>query len=126
VVKPALIHTFEVFLFILLIAGAVRLLLHFCGDDFFNTLKISIPLIGEFISGAFGLIPNCAVSVVSTQLFVEGMISPGVLMANSFTSSGVGLLVLFRANGSLKENLIVLAALYVLGSTLGFLAGLIL
>jgi hypothetical protein len=124
VVRPALIHTFEVFFFILIIAGGIKLLLHFFGTHFFDTMKVSIPFVGELVSAAFGLVPNCAVSVVSTQLFVEGMISPGVLMANSFTSSGVGLLVLFRTNRSLKENFVILAVVYFLGAFLGFMSGL--
>ena len=44
-------------------------------------------------------------------------------MASSFTGSGLGLLVLFRTNRDIKENLAVLAAIYTLGTLLGFISG---
>jgi hypothetical protein len=121
VIVPALIHTVEVFVFILLISGAVELAFHYFGEP---SLSTRIPLVGEFISGFFGLVPNCAISVASAELYCKGVISAGQLMACSFTSSGVGLLVLFRTNRSFKENLSVVFAVYVFGSILGILSGL--
>lgn len=121
---PALIHTLEIFAFIVVISGAVELCLHYCGEDSLrNWLYLDKPVIGEMIAGAFGLVPNCAVSAAGAELFSRGQMSAGALMASSFTGSGLGLLVLFRTNRNLKENLLVLAVVYVVGVAFGLLAG---
>ena len=70
---------------------------------------------GELLAGLIGLIPNCASSVVITTLYMEGAMSLGAMMAGLLVGSGVGLLVLFRTNRNMKENLKITAMLYVMG-----------
>ena len=123
ILVPALIHTAEIFFFIVVISGAIELCMHCFGEDCLNTLRLNRPFVGELAAGALGLIPNCAVSVAGAKLYLSGAMSPGALMASSFTGSGLGLLVLFRTNRNLKENLMILAAVYVVGVVLGYLTG---
>ena len=123
IVVPALIHTAEIFCFIVLVSGAIELCLHFFGEESLNALRLNAPVTGELIAGALGLIPNCAVSVAGAELYCKGAMSAGALMASSFTGSGLGLIVLFRTNRNLKENLAILATVYVVGVLLGLLTG---
>ena len=123
ILVPALIHTGEIFLFIVVVSGVLEMCLHFFGEGCLNSLKLNAPIIGEFAAGALGLIPNCAVSVAGAKLYLAGAMSPGALMASSFTGSGLGLLVLFRTNRNLKENLAILVMVYVVGVILGILTG---
>lgn len=123
ILVPALIHTGEIFLFIVLISGAIELCMHYFGEDSLETLRLNKPFFGELAAGALGLIPNCAVSVAGAKLYLAGAMSPGALMASSFTGSGLGLLVLFRTNRNTTENLLVLLTVYVVGVVFGFLAG---
>ena len=120
---PALIHTLEIFVFIVVISGAIELCMHYFGEDSLSTLRLNHPFFGELAAGALGLIPNCAVSVAGAKLYLAGAMSPGALMASSFTGSGLGLLVLFRTNRSLKENLALLVIVYALGVLLGMATG---
>lgn len=120
---PALIHTAEIFVFIVLISGAIELCMHCFGEDCLNSLRLNRPFLGELLAGVLGLIPNCAVSVAGAKLYLSGAMSPGALMASSFTGSGLGLLVLFRTNRNLKENLAILGTIYVLGVLLGWISG---
>ena len=126
ILVPALIHTAEIFVFIVIISGAIELCMHYFGEDCLNTLRLNRPVFGELAAGALGLLPNCAVSVAGAKLYLSGAMSPGALMASSFTGSGLGLLVLFRTNRNLKENLIILALMYVIGVLLGGLTGFLL
>lgn len=126
IVVPALIHTAEIFLFIVLVSGALELTLHFGGEEALETLRLNRPFLGELIGGLLGLVPNCAVSVAGAKLYVDGAMSAGALMASSFTGCGVGLLVLFRTNRNLKENLCILLAVYVIGVVFGWLSGFLL
>ena len=123
IIIPALIHTLEIFFFIALISGAIELAMHYYGEGALETLRLNRPFFGELAAGALGLIPNCAVSVAGAKLYLAGAMSPGALMASSFTGSGLGLLVLFRTNRNLGENLAILATLYLVGTALGYLAG---
>lgn len=123
ILVPALIHTAEVFFFIVLVSGAIELALHFRGEEALVRLKLDTPFLGELAGGALGMIPNCAVSVAAAKLYLADAITPGALMASSFTGSGVGLLVLFRTNRNLRENLSVLFTVYVVGVVLGWLTG---
>ena len=68
-----------------------------------------------FVAALVGLIPNCAASVVITQLYLEGVLGFGPLMAGTLVAAGAGYLVLFRANRNLRENLVILVLLLVAG-----------
>ena len=136
IVLPALIHTAEIFVFIL----AVSLALHFCMEYFgsghcchehcghgpFESWRLNTPIVGELLGGLVGLIPNCAASVASARLYSEGVMSSGAMMASSFTGCGVGLLVLFRTNRNVVENVLILISVYVCGVVLGWLSGFLL
>lgn len=123
ILVPALIHTAEIFVFIAVVSGVIDLAMHFFGEDCLQSLRLNAPVVGELVAGLLGLVPNCAVSVAGAELYCSGAMSSGALMASSFTGSGLGLLVLFRTNRNLKENLAILAAVYFVGVSLGWLAG---
>lgn len=123
VLVPALVHTAEIFLFILIVSAVFEIALHYLGEDCLRDLVLNDPWIGEAIAGLVGFIPNCAVSVSSAQLYLKGGMSSGALMAMSLTGSGVGLLVLFRTNRHWVANISIMAVLYVSGVVLGRLAG---
>ena len=123
IVVPALIHTAEIFLFILIVSGALELALHFAGEDVLESFVLNKPVLGELLAGLAGMIPNCAVSVTFAQLYAKDCMSAGALMAGSLAGSGLGLLVLFRTHRSLKENLLILVTVYLFGVIFGHLAG---
>lgn len=127
IVVPALIHTAEIFLFLLLISGLVELVLTYCGGE--EALKgciLNRPILGEVVGGLVGLIPNCAASAACAELYAEGGMSAGALMASSLTGAGVGLLVLFRTHRHQLQNLGILATVYACGVLFGWLGGLFL
>jgi len=113
--KAAAIHTFEIFIFVALVAGGIEYALHLAGEEALESLWLDRPWAGELVAGALGLVPNCAVSAAAAKLFADGAIGAGPLLASSFTGCGVGLLVLLRTNRSWRENAAMLAALYATG-----------
>ena len=123
IVVPALIHTAEIFVFILVVSGIIELALHFAGEDVLKSFVLNRPVVGELLAGLAGMVPNCAVSVAFAQLYAEGGMSAGALMAGSLAGSGLGVLVLFRTHRRLKDNLLILVAVYVFGVMFGHLAG---
>ena len=81
------------------------------------------PVPGCVIAALLGLIPNCAVSVALTELYLGGVINASALLAGLMTGAGSGLLVLFRTNPDRRENLVTVALLFAGGLILGSLAG---
>ena len=67
------------------------------------------------------MIPNCAASVVITQLYLNGVLSAGAMMSGLLAGAGVGILVLLRVNDKPKENIRIILLLYVSGVAAGLL-----
>ena len=117
----ALRHTLNIFFFILLIAFILNMVIYFIGEDFLVNLILNKPVLGQLIAGLVGLIPNCASSVIITQLYLEGLMGLGSMMAGLLAGTGVGLLVLFRVNDDVKENIKITLLLYAIGVAAGIL-----
>ena len=101
--KAALRHTLEIFVFIF----AFSLVLGRMG--FFQPVMAAL----------VGLVPNCAASVLLTQLYVEGALRFSSLVAGLCTGAGVGLAVLWRANPSWKQNLFITGLTWACGAAVG-------
>ncbi len=121
--KSALSHTVRISLFIFAITFALNLSIHFMGENVLAGLILDRPALGAVVAGLVGLIPNCAGSVVVTQMYLEGAIGLGAAMAGLLTSTGVGLLVLFRVGHDRKDALRVLGMLYLIGVFSGIVIG---
>lgn len=126
VLKSAVKHTLSIFLFIIIITFILNLIIEFIGEENLANLVLNMPVIGPMIAGILGLIPNCAGSVVLTQLYLEQVISLGSMIGGLLVGSGIGILVLFRVNKNLKENLKILGLLYTIGVVCGIIIDLIL
>ncbi|MBE7016224.1 MAG: hypothetical protein E7417_05345 [Ruminococcaceae bacterium] len=121
----AVTHTLHITFFILLITLALNVVMHTVGEEALGNLVLNRPVLGPIVAGVVGLIPNCASSVVLTQLFLNGAMGFGGLMAGLLVNAGIGVLVLFRVNHDMKENFKVLGLLYGIGVVAGMLLGLI-
>lgn len=117
--RSALRHTLNIFLFIVLIAFVLNTAIYFAGEDFLAELILNKPILGHLLAGAVGLIPNCAASVILTKLYLEGLMGLGAMMAGLLAGTGVGLLVLYRVNDNLKENIKITVLMYIIGVTAG-------
>jgi hypothetical protein len=80
------------------------------------------PVVGVLLSTLVGIIPNCAASVILSELYLSGAISLGALLSGLLVGAGAGWLVLFRTGRHLKKNLLILLFLYILSVGVGLLA----
>lgn len=126
IVKSALNHTLTIFAFILVISFLLNTAVFFVGEDAIAGIILDRPVLGSILSGIVGLIPNCAASVVITQLYVEGVISIGATMSGLLVGAGAGLIVLFKENRDIKENIKIVALLYAIGVACGIIIDFIL
>ena len=119
IVKPALVHTVKMFLFILLLNVLLGILLEYSSEAMISTLFLDGSLFQPFVAALFGLIPNCAPSVALTQLFIQGQISFGSLVAGLCSGAGLGMAVLFRMNDDKKACVKILLILYGVAAVAG-------
>ena len=119
--SSALKHTVHIILFIFAITLVLNLAFEFIGEDRLAMLIRDRAVLGEMIAALIGLIPNCGASVLLTQLYLNGVMNAGQLIAGLLTGAGVGLLVLFRVNPDTKENLRIAGLLYACGVAGGLL-----
>lgn len=123
--KSALKHTLNILLFIILITFVINIIVYFVGEETIASWILNKPIVGPMITSLIGLIPNCAASVIITNLYLENVISLGSMIAGLLTGAGVGLAVLFKTNNKLKENIGIVALLYVIGAISGIIIDLI-
>lgn len=122
ILKSAIKHTLQVTLFVFLITLVLNGVLEVVGEDVLGEFLSANPALSVFGAALVGLVPNCAASIVVAQLYVSGVLGSGAMLAGLLVSAGVGLLVLVRTNRHWKQNVAIIAGLYVTGVVWGFIA----
>ena len=115
---------YYIFIFIVIITFIINLVIYFIGEDTIAGFLRNQPILGPVIAGIIGLIPNCASSVILTQMYLENVISAATMISGLLVGAGVGLAVLFKTNKGIKQNLKITALLYVIGVLSGIVIGL--
>ena len=123
--KSALKHTINITFFVLIVTFVINTLIFFIGEDTISKLILDMPIVGILISGLVGIIPNCASSVILTQLYLSNVISIGSMLAGLLVGSGVGTLVLFKANKNVKQNICIISTMYIISVISGIIIDLI-
>ena len=123
--KSSIKHTLHIFVYILIIMLVINMLITFIGEENIAKFITAIPVLGPVVSTIIGIIPNCASSIIITQLYLRNMITFGSLIAGLLVNSGIGMLVLFKVNKSKKENLKILAVLSVISMVAGIIIDII-
>ncbi|QNM05629.1 putative manganese transporter [Qiania dongpingensis] len=121
VLRAAVRHTIQIFLYLLLFNCVLNLLLEAVGIETLSRILMKDSLFQPVLAGLVGLIPNCAASVALTELYLSGVLSFGSVIAGLCASAGIGLAVLFRVNKNGKENLKILGILFLCSIIAGML-----
>ena len=123
--RSALRHTVKIFGFLLLVNFLLGLAVETVGEERLAGFILNKPVVGSLLAGLIGLIPNCAASVVITELYLQGGMSIGAMLSGLLVGSGVGILVLCRMNKNWKDNARTVGLLYAAGVLFGSLAELL-
>jgi len=125
ILLSAIKHTLHITLFIFIITLIINTIFTLLGDNYLSKILLNNSTLSSFITSLIGLIPNCAASVILTELYLNSTISLGALIGGLLTSSGSSLLVLIKNNKNQKENLSIILLLYALGVLSGIIIELI-
>lgn len=113
--KSAIKHTINVFIFIFIISLLLNIAIEYIGEDNLAGLISNKLVISALIASLIGLIPNCASSVILTQLYLSNVLGLAVMIGGLLVNAGVGLIVLFKVNHNQKENIGIVTGLYLIG-----------
>ena len=126
IIRASLKHTLNITIYIFIITLIINLVIGLVGEETIENFISQNNFLGPIIASLIGLIPNCAASVIITNLYIENVINISSLIAGLLTGAGVGLIVLFRTNKkNIKENLGIVGLLYCIGVFSGWIIGLI-
>ncbi len=107
-----ILHTLKIAVFILITTLFINFTIFQIGEDTFIKLFLGHSFLQPFLAALVGLIPNCAASVAITQLYLEGAISYGAVIAGLCASGGLGILVLFKEDTDKSDIFKVIALLF--------------
>ena len=122
IVRSACVHTAQVTTFIFLISLLFGLIIEGLGVNSIRSTLAYHPVRATFIAALVGLIPNCGASVAIAELFLDGTLATGPMLAGLLSSGGVGLLVLWRTNADARQNVYVTLLVYVVAVLAGLAA----
>lgn len=112
-------RTFQVVVFIFVVSVLLNALIALVGEDALASFLSGNAVVATLVSGLVGLVPNCAASVVLTQLYIDGVLGFAPMIAGTLVAGGAGYLVLFRMNGNMRENAAIVGIVYALGVCAG-------
>ena len=118
--KHPLIHCVKIFAYIFVINVIMGTIIHFVGEDNLSNFLKSSSGFQPLFALLIGLIPNCASSVILTELYLMGGLSFGSIIAGLCVNAGIGIMVLFKQNKNIKENLFIVAMLIIPSLIVGY------
>lgn len=121
----ALKHSLKVLVIIYFVSALLDFAINLVPKETLMAI-LNFPVVSQVAASLIGLIPNCAVSVTLVQLYTSSALGISPLICGLLTNGGVGLLVLFRVNKNLKNNLFITFIIFLSGLVFGTVAGLIL
>ena len=125
IILSSIKHTLKIGFFILIVNLLINVIIFKVGENNLSNLLHHKNILSYFIACLIGLIPNCAGSVIITEVYLSKFITVGTMIGGLLTGSGLGILLLFKTNKNLKENLSILSIIYFTGVLLGFIIDLV-
>jgi len=120
IILHPILHTLKIFAFIFIISFSFGLAMDSFGRSAVTEWFAAAALFQPLIAALIGLIPNCAASVLITELYLGGAISYGAALAGLCASGGLGLLVLAREEKDKKKVIIIVVMLFGISVLAGY------
>lgn len=120
-----LIHALEIFGYVLVINIALGLIIGFVGEDNFINFVNSNKYLSPLFASIIGLIPNCASSLLLSELFLENSLSFGALLSGLLVNAGLGLTVLLRNRKGAKNIIWIILICFITAVAAGYITCLI-
>ena len=120
-----LIHAIKVFIYIFIINLSLGVIIGCVGEDKFAAFMLTNRYLAPLFSAIIGLIPNCAASLLITELYLSSSISFGALFAGLLVNSGLGVMVMLKDRKNAKNALLIVLFCFAVAIALGYLTCLV-
>ena len=115
-------HTFNVFIFILLITVMLNyFIFRIGGEENLGRYFLHDSLLQPIVTAVIGLIPNCAVSIAITIMYLKGALGFGSVISGLSSGAGLGLLILIKRNRPVSDTVKIIALLLFISILSGLL-----
>lgn len=116
-----LVHSLKIFAYVLAVNILFGALIAAVGEDalidFLSANKYVAPLVAVVV----GAIPNCASSVVISDLYLLGGLSFGATLGGLLMNAGLGFAVLFKDRAQLKRSFAIFGAMFAISVACGYI-----
>lgn len=121
IILSSIKHTLKTLIFIFIITFVLNAAFHYIGENRIKHIFDKTNFFTPFIAGLIGLIPNCGSSIILTELYISDILPLSSALAGLLANSGVALLILFKSNPDIKENIKIISILYLISVITGLL-----
>lgn len=119
--RAALRHSIKTLLYIMMFSMILNIVIAGIGIERIQEILMQDSPFQVLLSGVVGLFPNCASSILITELYMKGVLAFPAVMTGLLASGGMGLIVLWKNNRDKKENLRITGMLYIGSVLIGIL-----
>lgn len=88
ILKSALKHTISIFIYIFILTLVINIAVHVIGEETLSNFMSQSKILEPIIVALMGLIPNCASSVIITELYISQIIGFGSLIGGLLVNAG--------------------------------------
>ncbi|MDE7264382.1 MAG: arsenic efflux protein [Anaeroplasmataceae bacterium] len=115
------LHCLKIFMYVLIVNLFFGILVHWIGEEQIISFLSSNEALAPLFAGLIGLIPNCAASVLMSELFLLNGLSFGALVTGLSVNAGVGLIYLLKFKETRKNALWMLLILFLYSLCIGYI-----
>ena len=120
-----LVHSLKIFAYVLTINFIFSLIIHYVGQENLEVFLQSNKYFAPIFASLIGVIPNCAASVVITNVYLLDYLSLGACISGLCMNAGLGLLFLFKRKHDLKDSFTILGIMFGVSIFVGYIICLI-
>ena len=120
-----LFHAIKIFIYVFIINLALGTLIGFIGEENFKNFMLTNRYLAPLFAAVVGLIPNCASSLLITELFLSDTLSFGALFAGLLVNSGLGMMVLLKEHKNIKQTILIIGICFAVAIAFGYLTCLV-
>ncbi len=120
-----LLHALKTFLFVFSINLAFGILIFYIGEENILAFMQTNLLLQPVMTSLVGFIPNCASSILITQLYIKNGITFGSMFAGLSCNAGIGIAIMLKNKKNIKTSLLIVAILFLVSILSGYVINLI-
>lgn len=120
-----LYHSLEIFAYVLVINLVLGFTIGFIGEERFISFVQMNKYLSPLFASIIGLIPNCASSLLLSELFIDGSLSFGALLSGLLVNAGLGFVVLLKNKSTIKKVIPIILICFITAVIVGYICCLI-